>query len=516
MVSKNVISTREIGIIEKELHGQFIEFLGSCIYDGIWVGENTDIPNVNGIRKSVADALNELEPPLLRWPGGCYADTYHWRDGIGDRKKRPVTYNENFGTYEPDTNQFGLHEFMEVCQMTGAKPWINVNRMTGSPQEMREWMEYCNRKEGTDLSKEREENGSRESFDVSYWGIGNEVWGGGGTMTASDYANDYRRFSSSVPTFASANGPSEVPMRLIACGPDGNKPKERVRWTKDFFQALAEYRMPPLYGYDLHFYNWNMKEGQTSESEFSKQEWYDVIHGCLELENVIKEQHELMQEGLKRIPKPEGFFPYPDKGCRLILGEWGNWHRPAFYNRPALFQQSTMRDAVTTAISLDILHRNCNKVAAACVAQTVNVLNSLLITEKEKCIRTPNYDVFMLYKVHRGAMAVEIKNMELPDEVFLFASVKDSILSVNLINANYETAQSVFMATEIQSCFIKVESLYSEHPQDCNTWDDPDRVRIRSGKKPVLENEGYRIELLPASVNVYQFELLVRKTVIGG
>ena len=200
MMSKIVVKCdTNSGYISPELHSQFIEFLGTCIYDGIWVGEDSEIPNYAGMRKDVVDALKVLEPPVIRWPGGCYADTYHWRDGIGEREKRPVTYNENFGTFEVDNNHFGTHEFMQFCEMLGAKPWLNVNLLSGSVSEMREWVEYCNRSEKTSLSMERAKNGSEEPFQVKFWGIGNESWDGGGKMTAQLYANEYRKFASSMP-----------------------------------------------------------------------------------------------------------------------------------------------------------------------------------------------------------------------------------------------------------------------------------------------------------------------------
>ena len=240
MKTVKIDTSKTKGTISRELHSHFIEFLGGCIYDGIWVGEDSEIPNVHGLRKDVVDALKRLEPPVIRWPGGCYADTYHWRNGIGPRESRPVTYNENFGTYETDSNQFGTHEFMELCSLVGAKPWLNVNMMTGSAAEMREWMEYCNREEETALSRERRENGAREPFGVELWGIGNEVWAGGGTMTPQSYAGEYRKYASSFPNFVSLEngGKPRTEMKRIASGPDGNKPKERVEWTKQLFPTV--------------------------------------------------------------------------------------------------------------------------------------------------------------------------------------------------------------------------------------------------------------------------------------
>ena len=248
-------------VIAPELHSQFIEFLGGCIDGGIWVGKDSEIPNYDGIRKDVVDALAEIQPPVVRWPGGCYADMYHWRDGVGPERKQ--TWNTNFTTWAPEKNEFGTHEFMNFCKRIGAKPWININMLSGTTEEMADWAEYCNREEETDLSKERAENGSPEPFGVEYWGIGNEVWAGGGNYTAQGYVNEYRRYAGAMPRFShmemseDADGRMHpqmkgTPTKLIASGPDGNKPLERVRWTKDVFKALGEYRMPQIWGYDLH------------------------------------------------------------------------------------------------------------------------------------------------------------------------------------------------------------------------------------------------------------------------
>lgn len=504
----NINVRKEKNTIAPELHGQFIEFLGTCIYDGIWVGEDSKIPNVHGIRKDVLEAFQEIAPPVIRWPGGCYADTYHWRNGIGERTKRPVTYNENFGTYETDSNQFGTHEFMEFCKLVGAKPWLNINMMSGSVEEMREWMEYCNRTDETSISKEREQNGSKEAFGVELWGVGNEVWGGGGTMTAQGYATEYRKYATAFPSFAKVGQtPNQAPvMKRIASGPDGNKPIERVKWTKDFFKALAEYRMPPVDGYDLHFYNWNIKDMQQKETEFQKEEWNEVIENCMELEDVILEQAQLMEEGLAAIPEPEGFFPSPEKKIDLIVGEWGNWHGAAFINRPALFQQCTMRDAITTALTLDIFHRNSDKVTMACAAQTVNVLNSLILTDHEKSLRTPNFDVFRMYKVHRGGVVLEMETTQ-EEGVHFFASQKGDIISINLVNTAYEEEKEIVLQFSEDVEYTNGQTLTAEQPQDYNTFEEPDKIRAVPAEEPEKIGAGkYRITLKNASVNVMQFK----------
>ncbi len=270
-MNKIEVSISPGAVIDEKLHGQFIEFLGSCIKDGIWVGEASEIPNYQGLRKDVVDALAEIAPPIMRWPGGCYADTYHWRNGIGDMQSRPVVFNSNFGTMEPENNHFGTHEFMRFCRMIGAAPWLSINMLSGSVAEMREWAEYCNRPEGTTLAEERSQNGDREPFGVEYWGIGNESWAGGGNYTPQSYAAEYRKFATAFPATPQAGVPFKPFEKMIAVGPDGNKPKERVKWTEEFFEEYAKYRQPPLYGYDLHFYNWNISDPEDHVTSFSEE-----------------------------------------------------------------------------------------------------------------------------------------------------------------------------------------------------------------------------------------------------
>lgn len=499
-----VDSGERLGHIHKELHGQFIEALGGCIYDGIWVGQDSAVPDIHGLRREFVEAFREIAPPLIRWPGGCYADTYHWRDGIGPREKRPVRYNENFGTFELDRNEFGTHEFMDLCRLTGAEPWLNVNMLSGSVQEMKDWMEYCNRDDNTDLKKERERNGAGEPFRVAYWGIGNEPWAGGGNYTAHSYVDEYRKYASAAPSFRkSAECPPDVPLRPILAGPDGNKEKERVAWTKDVFRALSEYRLPPLYGMDLHFYNWNISDMDDTDVSFDEKGWYRVVEGCLELESVIGEQYSLIQQGIQGLPKPEGAFGQPEPSCALLIGEWGNWHGSAFTSRPALFQQVTMRDAVTTALTLDIFHRNCTKVRAACVAQTVNVLNALFLAEGEHFLKTPNYDVFKMYMVHRDAELLGCRQQEGP--IHALASQKDGIISVNAVNTSYGAAETMELMLPDGCSFLGGETLSSERPQDFNSWEQPDRIRAREAVAPAFDGSGWEAELPPASVNVFRF-----------
>lgn len=508
-------NVQEGKVIAPELHSQFIEFLGTCITDGIWVGRDSDIPNYDGMRKDVVDALAKLQPPVIRWPGGCYADMYHWRDGVGP--KRRVTWNENFGTYEQEKNEFGTDEFMKFCALVGARPWLNVNMLTGSTREMVEWAEYCNRKEDTDASRERAANGHPEPYNVEYWGIGNEVWCGGGNYTAESYANEYRKYATAMPGFK-PNIPfteSEgVEMKFIASGPDGNKPVERVKWTKDFFAALGKYRMPKLDAFDLHFYNWNLKDLRKPETEFEADDWYSVIHGALELEDVIREQYDLIDAGIRNLPKPEGDLPSAAPECKLVIGEWGNWHGKAFLNRPALYQQCTMRDAITTAITLDIFHRNCDIIDLACVAQTVNVLNSLILTQEDHTILTPNYYVFEMYKPHRGASLLNIEietekigtsEAEKVDRIYALASQKEDIITVNLVNTHLTNATEVRLELPEKYHYAGGRLLKGETPDACNSVRNPEAVIPQDTPEPVQEQGTWKVILPAASVSVYQF-----------
>ena len=503
-------------VIAPELHGQFIEFLGGCISDGIWVGRDSAIPNENGVRRDVLDALIKLKPPLLRWPGGCYADMYHWRDGVGPERKR--VWNTNFTTWDPEDNGFGTHEFIDFCRKIGAKPWININMLRGGVDEMVEWAEYCNRAEPTALSAERAANGSPEPFNVEYWGIGNECWGGGGTYTAQGYANEYRKYASAMPRFShpgpdgSMVGPE---LKLIASGPDGNKPRERVCWTRDLLRGLKQYRFPPIYGMDLHFYNWNLSDGGLREEEFDRDGWYRVLYGSMELEEVLREQAGLIREELEGYGPMDRdpFFTPPQ--VKLIVGEWGNWHGAAFRNAPSLWQQCTMRDALTTAITLDIFHRCSDIVSGACVAQTVNVLNSLILARGEHTVLTPNYHVFEMYRPHRGgkvlpletkiAAAYEADGARVP-ELYVFASAKEGTVTLNVVNACMDEAQSALLALPEPMAFASARVLRSGDVHDCNTVEAPERVVPAEGEAPVsADGKHWTLSVPAASVSVFQF-----------
>lgn len=515
--SKMTIETQKPdGYIHPELHGQFIEHLGTCIDGGIWVGTDTDIPQIDGLRKTVVDALTELEPPVMRWPGGCYADTYHWRDGIGPQAGRPVTYNANFGTNRLEYNQFGTHEFMDFCRRIHARPWLNINLLSGTVAEMVAWAEYCNRPDSTSLAEERQANGDPAPFNVEYWGIGNEAWAGGGNFTAEGYAEIYRRYASAFPTFPLGDAadnlfPEKLPSQLIAVGPDGNKPLERVEWTTRFFRSLENFRMPKLDAFDLHFYNWNSQNEAGTDTEFNEQEWYWLLDGALELESVILEQYALIQRNL---PRNQDSWSGSAVNVSLIVGEWGNWH-PFRTGKSALWQQDTVRDMITHALTLDIFHRHCDKVKMACLAQTVNVLGSLILTDGPDAVLTPTYHLFMLYKPHRGAQKIPcaVKSEHLYSRtsrvmaIHGFASRKDDVIVINIVNTDMEQGNALTIVFDEPVDWIESAVLTADDPHAFNKQEDPGRVSPRPGPVPVRSGDSWLLTVDQASVTVVQFQL---------
>jgi len=388
-----VHADREVGVVRPEFHSHFAEHLGSCVYGGIWVGRNSPLPNVNGFRKAAVDYLKALGVPVLRWPGGCYADDYHWREGIGPH--RPKRVNIHWGNYTED-NSFGTHEFVAFCRLIGAEPYIAANVGTGSPREMRDWIEYCNFPGGSELSDERAANGSREPFGVRYWGVGNELWGCGGNMRPEQAADEFRRFASFARTFGDSR------LYLVGCGPNGND----HRWTRGFMDTLAGGRPMPD-GYSMHYY----ENGSLPTEQFTAEAMYAQLNLFPRVEQAIIQQRDLLDT-------------YdPARKIGLILDEWGVWDRiPASdeqkYGR--LWQQSTMRSAVAAALGLNLFNRQADKLYMCNIAQMVNVLQSVLLTEgpeSPKCVRTTTYYAFQLFQPHRGktAVAVEADGNRLPD-----------------------------------------------------------------------------------------------------
>lgn len=362
--------------ISKHIYGHFSEHLGTCIYGGLWVGPDSDIPNTNGYRNDVVNALKKLQIPNLRWPGGCFADTYHWRDGIGPKENRPRMVNTNWGGTIED-NSFGTHEFLNLCELLGCEPYVSLNVGSGTVEEMAEWVEYMTAEEGP-MATLRRQNGRDKAWKVKFIGIGNESWGCGGNMRPEYYADQYRRYTTYCRDFG---GNHLFRIASGACDYDYN-------WTEVLMRNVGG----RMNGLSLHYYtvgNWGHKGSAT---DFDKDDYYATMGKCLEIEDVIKKHIIIMD---KYDPK---------KNVALMLDEWGAWwdEEPGTINGH-LFQQNTMRDAFVAALTLNVFNKYTDRLKMTNIAQIVNVLQSMILTNGPKMLLTPTYHVFEMYKVHQDA-----------------------------------------------------------------------------------------------------------------
>ena len=378
--SKLTVKLDEItGVIDPKIYGHFIEHLGRCIYQGIWVGEDSKIPNIEGLRKDVIEALKAINPPVVRWPGGCFADAYHWRDGVGPRDQRPRRPNIWWGG--EDSNEFGTDEFIRFCRSIGAEPYICLNVGSGSPEEALSWLEYCNYSGNSYYARLRSKNGHPEPYKVKYWGVGNENWGCGGNFDPVYYAWEYRRFA----TYLKRADPS---IQLIACG---HVSKD---WNLKFMEAMRNH-IALLDHLSIHYYFGNPKFG--GDIEFTDEEYLNLLLDVQNLEHQIQQTINIVD-----------FFSKGRKNIGIVVDEWGVWH-PQATVESGLYQQNTLRDAILAGVVLNLFNRYSSKIVMANIAQTVNVLQSLCLTRGERTILTPTYHVFNLYKHHMGNYALKVE-----------------------------------------------------------------------------------------------------------
>ena len=480
------------GEISPFLHGHFLEHTGDCIDSGVWVGEESEIPNHNGVRQGVFEALQALEPPVIRWPGGCFADAYNWRDGIGPTRPRRVT--SRWSGDEIESNGFGTHEFLRLCREIGAQPWLGGNVGSGTPRELADWVEYCNFAGGTTLSDERAQNGDAAPFGVKFWGIGNESWDCGGKFTPATYAAQYRQFESHLPRF---DGQEAF---LIAVGPEGNRADTSAAWTRQLLQHLGEWRAPRLHGLDAHFYTWNSQSEFGSATQFSLDEYYGLLSESLKVEKVIDEQREILDSSAL------------GRQTRLILGEWGVWHprEERFF-----WQPNTLRDALSAAMTLDLFHRKCDKLYMANLAQTVNVLQSLLHTFGDQTIKTPTYHVFDLYKRHRGGQLInaQFESGEaggLP-RLSGSASLQGGVVTLSVVNTGARSPVEATISLPGQNIeSVTARELSGDGLGSQNTLESPDALSPREISPlfdPTNERSSFAHAFAPASVTVFLIKL---------
>lgn len=426
-IAVQINAADKLAKINPELYGHFAEHLGRCIYNGIYVGEDSSIPNVRGIRTDIVEAFKKIKLPVLRWPGGCFADEYHWKDGIGEKSSRKKMINTNWGGVTED-NSFGTHEFFDLCEQVGCQPYLAGNLGSGTVQELAEWIEYITFDGVSPMADLRKQNGREKPWKLKYLGIGNESWGCGGSMRPEYYADEYRRYQTFCKNFSGNE------LFKIASGSNADD----YYWTEVLMKNLNKWQTR---GMSLHYYtiptgDWNKK---GSAREFSAEEYYHTMAGTLYIETIIKNHADVMNR-------------YdPDKDIGLVVDEWGCWYDVEEGTNPGfLYQQNTMRDAIVAACNLNIFNRHSDRVIMANLAQAVNVLQSLVLTEGEKMVLTPTYHVFDLYKSHQGGEAVYChtenqtagKDAEIP-MISCSASVKDGKLTVTLANCSIDEEAEV-------------------------------------------------------------------------
>jgi alpha-L-arabinofuranosidase len=362
--------------INKNIYGHFSEHLGHCIYEGYWVGEDSPIPNTRGIRNDVVEALKKIKVPVLRWPGGCFADEYHWKDGIGPRDQRPSMINTHWGGVT-ENNHFGTHEFMDLCEQLGCEPYICGNLGSGTIQEMQQWVEYITSDAISPMTDLRKRNGHESPWRLRYFGVGNENWGCGGTMTPNFYADQYRRYATYVRNFSSNR------VFKIACGPNSFD----YKWTEVLMQNAGR----QMQGLALHYYCGTGRKSRSA-TQFEEGDWFHLLRSALRMEELVAKHSEIMDkyDAQKRVA--------------LIVDEWGAWHAVEPGTNPGfLYQQNSLRDALVAGITLNIFNQHCDRVKMANIAQTVNVLQAMILTDKEKMLLTPTYHVFEMFTVHHDA-----------------------------------------------------------------------------------------------------------------
>jgi len=389
-----VVHDRQAGpTISRDIFGQFAEHLGTGIYGGVWVGEDSDIPNVRGMRTDVVSALRALRVPNVRWPGGCFADEYHWRDGIGPRAQRPVTLNPNWGGVT-ESNHFGTHEFFDFVEQIGSEAFVSVNVATGSPQEAASWLEYMTATQPTNLVRERTANGRERPYNIRFLGLGNETWGCGGAMTAAHYVEEMKSYARFARNFNPAQTGANA-MRRIAVGPDG----QSTAYTEAVMEAWKNKVWSwDIEGLSLHFYTVGGWPPRYNSFQFGEREYAALIADTLTLDRLIRTHAEIMDRH------------DPEKRVGLYVDEWGVWLAPLPDTNPGfLAQQNTMRDAVIAALNLNIFARHADRVRGANIAQMVNVLQAMILTDGPRMVLTPTYHVFHMYLPFQNATFVPLE-----------------------------------------------------------------------------------------------------------
>jgi alpha-N-arabinofuranosidase len=463
-VTVTVDATKPGPVINKNVYGQFAEHLGTGIYEGLWVGPKSKIPNTKGWRNDVVGALKELKVPLVRWPGGCFADEYHWRDGIGPRDKRPVKVNTNWGGVE-ESNAVGTHEFFDLAELLGADTYVNGNLGSGTVQEMADWIEYMTSDSKSTLANLRRKNGREKPFKVDFFAIGNESWGCGGEMKAETYAALYRQYH----TFLKA--PHHLRPKMIASGSHSDD----THWS----DLLSRELKGKTVGISFHYYTiptgkWDVKGAATG---FKESEWAATMHQTLRMDGFIK-------NNIAKLDKND-----PEKKIGFLVDEWGTWYDvEKGTNAGFLFQQNTLRDAVVAALNFNIFHNYADRVTMTNIAQMVNVLQAMILTDKERMVLTPTYHAFHMYRPFQDAasLPVAIRNntvyrlggVQVNAVSASAARAKDGKLVVGLVNTDPHKPAEVTLDVKGAPAVSATGSVLTAARMDAhNSFDAPEAIK---------------------------------------
>ena len=481
---------QKISRISKDIYGHFSEHLGRCIYEGIYVGDDSPNPNVNGMRTDVVNALKEMGIPVLRWPGGCFADEYHWKDGIGPKENRKKMINTHWGGVVED-NSFGTHEFFELCRQLGCDAYVNGNLGSGTVQEMSEWIEYMTFDGVSPMADLRRENGDEKAFTVKYFGVGNENWGCGGNMHPEFYADQYRRYETYVRDYD-----SDKRIYKIACGANSFD----FNWTEILMKKAAG----RMNGLSLHYYtvthDWN-KKGKALE--FTNDEYYLTLEKAYKMQELIKRHGDIMNR-------------YdPDKRIGMIVDEWGTWHDVEQGTNPGfLYQQNTMRDAIVAGMTLNIFNKNSDRVKMANIAQTVNVLQSVILTDGEEMLLTPTYHIFKMYKSHQentllGSFITTTNLSEkglLPNLIESASITDEGKIVSTIVNTSMDESSEIHcQIADYKLKSVIAETLHDE-PHAYNSFENKNAVKTEAFEDFTLTADGFIANIPPCSVVKFVIE----------
>jgi len=451
--------------IAPEIYGHFAEHLGRCVYEGFWVGEDSEIPNVRGIRTDVVEALKKMKVPVLRWPGGCFADEYHWKEGVGPREKRGKMINTHWGGVIDD-HAFGTHEFLDLCEMLDSEAYVAGNMGSGTVEEMQDWVEYMTSDSDSDMANWRRQNGREKPWRVRYFGVGNENWGCGGNMTPEYYAETFRRYQTYVRNYSGNR------IVKVACGPGGLD----VTWTEVVMEKAAR----QMNAIGLHYYvrgsgTWNPPGRKGSATEFDEKEWFVLMKNTLTVEDAITQTLQAMDRFDRR------------GRVDLYVDEWGTWwNEESGTTRGFLYQQNTLRDAVSAGIFLNIFNARCDRVKMGNIAQINNVLQAMILTKGKEMIVTPTYHVFEMYNVHHGATllpsdlacrAYSFDGQQVPSLVVSSSKDASGTVHVSIVNLDAQRGTNLECLLEGGSAAgVTGRVLTADRMQTHNTFENPNAI----------------------------------------